>query len=242
MAAANDRFGNIEHLNNRLWREGSLEIKGKNFTAEEVVARLGDRLTEERKTRINQVIEHRSYSVACVGEHLYDIGNISAVMRSFESYGFLPFHIIERDGSRYKKSDRISKGTEKWLDIHKSNETVTAVMGLQKSGYKVYATSLETTHEWQDIDFSQKVAIVFGNERDGISTEMKNSVDGIFKIPMYGFAQSFNISVAASIVFSNIHRERLEKLGKSGDLTEDEKMHLRASYYLRTCDRPEIYF
>jgi tRNA (guanosine-2'-O-)-methyltransferase len=190
---------------------------------------------------MEQVIAERTSQIAVVAEHLYDVGNISAVMRSAESYGFLPFRIIERPEAKYKKSDRISRGTEKWLDIRKSKDTVAAVRDLKTQGYQVFASDLSATHTLQQIDFSKKTAIVFGNERDGISEDMRREATGTFLIPMYGFAQSFNISVAAAICFSYIHQERVKKLGHSGDLSEEERRVLKAHYLLRTLDSgPEI--
>src|SRR4030067_2355738 len=92
-------------------------FRDREFTAKEVVNILEPILTPARKARIMQVVNSRTYSVATIAENLYDIGNISAVMRTAESFGFLPFHIVERSDSRYKMSDRISRGSEKWLDI-----------------------------------------------------------------------------------------------------------------------------
>jgi tRNA (guanosine-2'-O-)-methyltransferase len=221
-------------------RTGEIVVAGKKFSAHHVVQKLAPHLTESRKARIAQVIQGRTYNVATVAEHLYDIGNISAVMRSAESFGFLPFHIIERAGSKYKMSDRISRGTEKWLDIQKHASTSQAVQVLKSAGYKIYASDLQATHKLQEIDFSQPIALVFGNEKDGISQDMRDLCDGRFLIPMYGFAQSFNISVAAALTFYHAHTARLN-LGKAGDLTSDQSLLLQAHYYLRTLDSaPEI--
>lgn len=209
------------------------------ISTQEIVSKLEPYLTPARIARIAQVIEGRTYSAATVVEHLYDIGNISAVMRSAESFGFLPFHIVERAESKYKMSDRISRGTEKWLDIRKYNDTKKCVISLKEQGYKIFATDLNATHKIEEIDFSQKVAVVFGNEREGISETMRELVDGRFVIPMYGFAQSFNISVAASLCFYHIHQKRRQSFGFSGDLTESEKINLKAHYYLRTLDSAE---
>lgn len=222
-------------------REGRFEIGGRSFFASEVVEKLEPHLTPERVRRVTQVVDGRTYSIATVAEHLYDIGNISAVMRSAESFGFLSFHLIERSGARYKMSDRISRGSEKWLDIHKYSATSPCVSTLKSQGFQVFATDLNATHNIEDIDFSQKVAFVFGNEKDGISEEVRSLADGRFRIPMYGFAQSFNISVAAALCFYHAHMGRCRKLGSSGDLTEEEKLNLKAHYYLRTLDRaPDI--
>lgn len=221
----------------------TFHVADRIVSAQEVVETLAPHLTDERKSRINSVIEQRTYNVATVVEHLYDIGNISAVMRSAESFGFLPFHIIERPDAKYKMSDRISRGSEKWLDIYRHTSTETAFSKLRERGYKIYATDLQETQPIDEIDFSTgRSAVVFGNERDGISDKARRLVDASFKLPMRGFAQSFNISVAAALTFQTIHRQRKAHGIQNGDLSADEKLIVRAHYYLRTLDGAEKYF
>lgn len=220
----------------QILRDGLFTFGDKIMHAEEVVARLERHLTPERIKRINDVLEHRTYSVATVAEGLYDIGNISAVMRSAESFGFMPFHIVERKEAQYKMSDRISKGSEKWLDIRKVTGPETCFANLRQEGYKIFATDLKASHKIREIDFTQKIALVFGNEKDGVSDYVRENSDGTFIWPMLGFAQSFNISVAAALCYGHAHRERVDKWGKSGDLSPQEKTILRAHYCLRTLD------
>jgi tRNA (guanosine-2'-O-)-methyltransferase len=231
----------------QILRAGEFQMAGRTVLAAEVVERLAPILTDSRRARIAKVVDERTYNVATFAEHLYDVGNISAVMRSAESFGFMPFHIVERLDAKYKMSDRISRGTEKWLDIHKygaknSDGPSDCMKALRADGYKIYATDLNATTSIEEIDFSQKVAVVFGNERDGISNYTRDNADGRVLIPMYGFAQSFNISVAAALLFSSIHRTRRNLLGSSGDLTAAEKQILTAHYFLRTLDGAENYF
>ena len=90
-----------------------------------------------------------------------------------------------------------------------------------------------------EIEFSKPTALVLGNEADGISKEMIELADETAIIPMHGFVQSFNISVAGAISFYHIMRERERTLGKSGDLTDAEKLVLRAEFSLRSSKNPE---
>src|SRR5690606_7690948 len=101
---------------------------------------------------------------------------------------------------------------------------------LKEQGYRVLATDLEASHSIDEIDFTQKTALVFGNERDGISDEMHALADGTVRIPMLGFAQSFNISVAAALCFQYVLQDRIRRRGSQGDLTERERTILRAAY------------
>lgn len=219
----------------------TLEIKDKPISADVVLHRLKEIVTESRWNRIQQVVASRSYQIAPVLENIYDRGNVSAVMRSAEAYGFINFHIVERDGASFKAANRVTKGTDKWLDIYKHKTPTECAHDLQSFGYRVYATHLDATTSIDEIDFTQPTAVVLGNEKDGVSQEMLDLADGTFILPMHGFAQSFNISVAAAIIFSHIFSVRRAQQMDS-DLNDNEKQLLTAQYLLRSVANPHVYF
>lgn len=196
-------------------------------------------MTEERLAKIQKVIGGRSRSVIPVLEHLYDLGNVSAVLRSAESFGFFEVGIIPQPNQKFKAAKGVSKGTEKWLDIAKYKTSMECASVLKGRGYKIFATDLKATHRIQDIDFSEKIALVFGNEKEGVSEEMQNLADGTVIIPMTGFAQSFNISVAAAISLYHAHWQRVLRFGQSGDLTPQEQADLLDTYILRSSSHVE---
>lgn len=191
-------------------------------------------ITPERQRRFDEVITHRTFEVATVCEGIYDRGNISAVVRSAEAFGFAPFHVIERD-EKFKNSQRVTRGADKWVEEKKWKSSEAAIAFLKSEKRKLIVTSLDANIAIDDIDFSQPVALVMGNEKDGISDVMKTHADYRIKIPMYGFVQSFNISVAAAISLYHISQKR-KQLGKSSELTDKQKNILRAHYVLRTLD------
>lgn len=209
---------------------GSVQMDGQT-----ILEKLGRLMTDERKARLNQVAENRSLRLAAVLENIYDRGNVSAVMRSFEAFGFLRMHLIEAPGAKFKAANRVTKGAEKWLDVHAHNDPQSAVTELKREGYQVWATDLDTDKSIGDIDWSRPTAIVLGNEKDGVSAEMKGLVDGRFRIPMLGFSQSFNISVAGALIFYHAHLA----LKGEGRLQPSEQLQLLANYYLRCFDNPE---
>lgn len=191
-------------------------------------------ITAERQQRFQEVLSHRTFEVATVCESIYDRGNISAVIRSAEAFGFAPFHIIET-GEKFKNSARVTRGAEKWVEERKWKSTLSAVDFLKSEKRKLIVTSLDANIAIDDIDFSQPVALVMGNEKDGVSEEMKAAADYRIKIPMYGFVQSFNISVAAAISLHHISQKR-KQLGLKSELTEQQRDILKAHYVLRTLD------
>ncbi len=209
------------------------------YSHEEVLNALGPLLTEERVSRIAQVLEQRSFSFVPVLENIYDRGNISAVMRSAEAFGFCKMHIIEQADAKFKAANRVTKGADKWLDVEVCSTPQESVAHLRSEGYQIYATHLKASQPIGNIDFTKKNAIVLGNEKNGVTDEMVELSDGNVVIPMLGFSQSFNISVAASLIFYHAYMNRTQQLGKSGDLTDQQKALVRANYYLRCFDHPE---
>ncbi len=191
-------------------------------------------ITPERQKRFDDVLEHRTFEVATVCEGIYDRGNISAVVRSAEAFGFAPFHVIERD-EKFKNSQRVTRGAEKWIEEKKWKSSEAAIQSLKSEKRKLIVTSLDANISIDEIDFSQPVALVMGNEKEGVSDLMKSSADYRIKIPMYGFVQSFNISVAAAISLYHISQKR-KQLGKTSELTLEQKEILRAHYVMRTLD------
>ncbi len=204
------------------------------ISAARVIDLLSDVITKERIEKIDKVVSSRTNNFIPVLENIYDRGNINAVMRSAEAFGFYNFYIVEDEDAPHKESNRITKGTHKWLDIHKHNTAKSAVSELKGSGVQVFCTHLEASRNIADIDFTKPTALVFGNEAKGVSDEMLELCDGNCIIPMEGFAQSFNISVAAAISFYHVYLKRVESLGANGDLTDSEQEWLKANYFIKS--------
>lgn len=235
----NDKEGLAIFKKSRLSLENPFRIGEWDLNADEIIEKVAPLLTDARKERMEEVIKGRTFQVAPILENIYDMGNISAVMRSAEAFGFLNFHIVSSPQQKFKAANRITRGAEKWLDVQIHQSPVECVTQLKQKGFQVYATHLEAAVPIQEIDFSKPTAVVLGNEKDGVSDEMLEAVDGRFIIPMLGFSQSFNISVAAALTFYQAYNVRLSRLGLSGDLTDHEKEMVRANYYLRSLDKPE---
>lgn len=208
---------------------------GLNVSVEDILKHLAPRLTPERWGKIQKVVSNRTCEVTPVLEDIYDRGNISAVFRSSEAMGFQNVHVIE-PSEKYKESQRITRGAEKWLDVLRFKHTVPAVAHLREQGYQVLATHLDANaRPLAEMDLRGPTAIVFGNEKDGISEDMIELCDATVILPMRGFVQSYNISVAAAIAFQTIASVR-DQAGLGGTLSQGERRILEAHYILRTLD------
>ena len=127
----------------------------------------------------------------------------------------------------------MTQGCDKWLDLTRYDDFATCNAALKARGFTVLASAMKPgATSLFDLKFDQKIAMVFGNERFGVSPEVLSLCDGVFWIPMGGFTKSFNISVAAAASVTRAVAWRLEHLGKHGDLNEAETSELRARFHL----------
>jgi len=179
-------------------------------------------ITEDRKEKIGKVLSHRINRVVLILENIYDRHNISAVIRSCDGLGFLDLYIVDPN-EKIKYSSLITTGAEKWLNIFTFSDINKCYKDLKEKGYKIYASVLDKKAKGLNkIDIiSGKTAFVLGNEHSGLTKEAIKNADALFYIPMYGFVQSFNISVTAAMVL-HWSRNILTENKIYGDLSDNE--------------------
>lgn len=199
---------------------------------------LKDFISVERLVRINEILEKRTNQLTIVLEDLHKSHNANAVLRSCEGFGVQDVHIIENNNV-FDEAATVSIGAHNWLTLYRYNspeEDNVAICfdALRAKGYKIFATSPhENDSDIMDIDVNQKTALVFGTELEGVSDRVMEMADGFVKIPMYGFSESFNISVSAAICmhqFTNKMRVESENWG----LTDDYKTYLKLNWIKNT--------
>lgn len=217
-----------------------IEILNNKYkvTADQVLEHVYPLLTEERQKKIERVASERCFDISVVLESIYDRGNISAVMRTAEGLGFSNFHIIETF-EKFKNANRVTQGADKWVEAKKWKSTKEFISYAKENKIRICVTSLEAAKPIHEIDFSTPLALVLGNEKDGVSKEMLEAADERVIIPMPGFVQSFNISVAGALCLYQVYQDRLKRLGKVSDVTPQQFNILKAQYALRTMDSAE---
>ena len=187
---------------------------------------LEDFVSDKRKATFHRVLEDRTRHFTVVLEDIYQPHNSSAVIRSCDIFGLQDVHIIQNKYSS-KVSRHVAKGSQKWLDIKKYNKSATNTQdcldALRNDGYQIIAT---TPHNdscvLHEFDITKKSAFVFGVEKEGVSEYTMNQADGFLKIPMVGFTESLNISVAAAIILQDI-TTKLRASNIEWQLTTKEK-------------------
>lgn len=208
----------------------TLCVMDEEFPIDRIKACLEDLLTPERMHKIDQVVQGRTQKFTIVLEKLYDLGNISAIMRTAENFGFLHFHIIESTQTKY--SSRTTQGAHKWLHRKLWQQTPDCLRHLKDQGYQIAATALtKTAISLTELDLSRPTAFILGNEKNGISPEALELADVNCVIPTTGFSQSFNVSTAAALIMGHV---ALNNQQDWCDLSESQKHRLTVDYYLRT--------
>jgi tRNA (guanosine-2'-O-)-methyltransferase len=183
---------------------------------------LEDYLLPERLERLKEVLASRVLSVTLVLENLHKDFNISAILRTCESFGIQDVHVVPQPGEG-KVFRTITQGCHKWLNIHRHEDVSTCFKILKKNGFRVLAGAFsENALPLDRCDFSGRVALVFSNELEGANPEVLDQVDDFFVIPMSGFSQSLDVSVAAGIVINHVLRYKLEKGEELERIPSDE--------------------
>ena len=168
-------------------------------------------MTPERYNRMLSVIKNRQTNLTVVMENVNDPHNISAVMRTCDAVGIQDIYILNTKISKHDYFGvKSSSSAAKWLTVHQFTNVKECFDALRKNYNKIYTTHLSSDAvSLYDIDFTDSVALVFGNEHDGLSQESIDMADGNFIIPQLGFIKSLNISVACAVSIYEAHRQKM---------------------------------
>lgn len=170
-------------------------------------------ITQERRERVKKVASKRFSDVVVVLEDIYDPHNAAASFRNCDAFGVQKVHLIfekQKPFNPKKIGKSTSSSANKWLDFKIFASTKECVRTLKEEGYTVLATVLdEKAKPLWEVDFTrQNLAVLFGNEHEGLSTTAQKLAKERIWIPMFGFVQSLNLSVSVGIVLYELRRQR----------------------------------
>ena len=194
-------------------------------------------VTEARLAKLQRVASLRSRHISVVLENVYQSRNASAVMRSADGLGLLDVHLIENENA-WSRNKGVAKGASQWLNLHRylgvEDPRLACVNAIKAQGIKLVVTSPHAEgHTPENLPLDEPVALVMGTEFSGASDFMMGHADAYVEIPMKGFAESFNISVAAAIVMHRL-RTRLEHSSLDWRLHPDELSVLNAEWIFKS--------
>lgn len=204
----------------------------------ELVQFLTQFVTDSRADLFDNVLEERTRYITVALEDIYQSQNASAVLRTSDCFGIQDVHIIENT-NEYNINPDVTLGSSKWLNLNRYNEnknnTLDAIKKLRADGYRIIATTPHTNDvNLEEFDIEKgKFALFFGTELNGLSDLMIENADEYLKIPMYGFTESFNISVSAAIILHHLSG-KLRRSSVDWKLTDEERIPLKLEWLKKT--------
>lgn len=175
---------------------------------------------DERLERMREVLDRRMHHVSVALEALYHRHNVSAVLRTVDAMGLHRVHLVE---GHFKAVRGAARGAERWLELHHHASPADAIEAIRGAGYRVYVADFaEDALIPEQLPVDQPVCLWFGAELVGVSPVAREAADGVVMIPMHGFAQSLNVSVAAALTLRPV-AERARALGEAALLAPAER-------------------
>jgi tRNA (guanosine-2'-O-)-methyltransferase len=200
------------------------------YGPEAVCTALEPLLTPDRIMRIDRVIAARLGSIVAAVEDTYDPHNAAATIRTSEALGLQELHVIE-PGERFSAVKGVTRGSHRWIDLHRWPSAALAVDALHARGFRVYATLPDATVSIEDVAVDSPLAVIFGNEHDGVSPAAIAACDASITVPMFGFTESYNLSVTVGLAMSRLAQRRRAYLNAPGDLPDERRARLRARWF-----------
>jgi tRNA (guanosine-2'-O-)-methyltransferase len=204
-------------------------------------------VSPNKKVLIDEALRNRSRYLTVVLENIQKPHNASAVLRTVECLGLQEFHMISSVSAAskpYEANPGIVKGAIKWVDVFRHEEgegtTGNCLASLRERGYALVVTSPHTLGVYpEELPLDKPLALVFGNEQEGVSETALAAADYHLKIPMWGFTESYNLSVSAAICVYTL-MQRIRNSSVSWQLSPEEQSGLRLQWYRKLVKRAEI--
>lgn len=209
----------------------------------DLISYLSNLISENRRAKFDEVLNFRTRHITILLEDLYQPHNASAVLRSCDIFGIQDIHIVENKNV-YTVNRDIALGSPKWLNIHqykqKENNTKLCIDQLKEKGYHIVATSPHRNGcTIDELSVDKPLALIFGTELTGISDTVRENADSFVQIPMFGFTESFNISVSVALCLHTL-TAKLHQSGIKWQLNEFEKDELLLTWLRNTIRKVEL--
>lgn len=199
----------------------------------ELINSLWQYITENKKEKMLDVLKHRTRYITILLEDLFQPHNASAALRTCDIFGIQDVHIVEENYT-FKAVDTVAMGSSKWVDTYPHVSIEQAITHLKNNGYRIVATTPhEKSYFLPELPLDQKTALLFGSEQMGLSARALKQADACVKIPMFGFVESFNVSVSVALSLYDIIT-RLHRSEYMWQLSEQEQEDLLLKWICKT--------
>ena len=200
------------------------------WSTEGLISVLEPLVVEQRRLRIWDVVNGRTDNVTVAMDAPHDPHNGAAVIRTCDAFGVQTVHVVESI-EPFLFVRKVSLGTERWVDVERHRSHESAISRLQSQGFTIVAARADGTLIPADLARIERLALIMGNERDGVSEAFLRAASDCVKIPMRGFVESLNMSVSTAILLHAAMAER------AGDLPESRRREVYARGLIRSVVR-----
>lgn len=206
-----------------------------HYGVDAIVTALRPYVSERRQQRIEDVLAARLRSVEVAIENPYDPHNAAAVVRSAEALGAWAVHVVAAS-SKILRAGGTTAGTHNWIETRHHDDFDAFLAVVRARGMTLAGACVDATHMLEQLPVDRPICLVFGNEHAGLSPAAQAACELRFHIPIHGFAESYNMSVAAALSLYSLTGRRRAALGRPGDLDDATRELERARWYWRSVD------
>ena len=170
-------------------------------------------MTPERHHKLTSVLNKRQGDIAIVMENVFDPHNVAAIMRTCDAIGICEVYAITDTIPLHRNwGYRSSRSANKWVELHTYSDKETCIRDIRKKYDLMLASYIgEGVPSLHETDFTRKSALIFGNEKYGVSEPFRLACDGFFTIPQVGMIHSLNVSVACAVTLYEAFRQKTAK-------------------------------
>lgn len=200
--------------------------------ASHILEKIEPLLTEQRKARIDAVLNYRLNSLHLALESPSDINNALATIRTAEALGIDTVHIIKAEGSA-RTAHGMTIGAVYWVNVlyHASLSAFLNWLQAQDQKFKLAGAKMDGEYTLNSVPISDPICILLGNEHRGLSPEAEKACDLSFHIPMCGMSESLNLSVSAAISLYDLTQRKRQSLRLNSDLNPAQVLERKAHFY-----------
>ena len=215
-----------------------------SISCQDLIDHFGSFISASKKQTIERVLSNRTRFITVVLEDIFQPHNASAVVRTCDCFGVQDLHIIE-SSNEYTLNPNVTQGSSKWVEIHRYNQPEVSNTGhcltqLENDGYEIFATSPHGSEiDVEEITFDNKIALIFGTELKGLSDHALERASKVVRIPMFGFTESFNLSVSVALCLQSLIN-KLHQSPLKWHLNDQEKEVIRLSWYGKSVRNADI--
>jgi len=196
-------------------------------------------VTENKRDKMDAVLENRTRYITVVLEDLFQEHNASAALRTCDIFGVQDVHVVQAK-YQFKALDTISMGASKWVDVQSYTSITDSITALKAQGYRIVATTPHRqSYSLPELPLDQKTALIFGSEQTGLSQEALAQADMFVKIPMFGFVESFNVSVSVALCLYDVIN-RLHTSEYAWRLSQEEKQDILLAWIKKISKTAEL--